>query len=169
MPTATLEREAVSQTANHWLAQVTNSWTDVLTPADDQILVAARNLLITLPARGRNHDTIMNAIDQTELIKLRMGAYLAEITDVIKNGQYADQYPEQPITAETGQRYWKVILTWGAQRMVHSFVEITTGDVFKAEGWSRPAKGVRYRLADDESFAELLRNVDAHGAYLYRR
>lgn len=37
----------------------------------------------------------------------------------------------------------------GLQRSVHAFVENATGHVYKAEGWKKPAKGVRYATVED--------------------
>lgn len=45
---------------------------------------------------------------------------------------------------------------------VHCFVEKSTGHVFKAEGWNRPAKGVRY-----ETWKDALTAADVYGGYLY--
>jgi|TARA_R100000742_G_C4278230_1_gene100806 hypothetical protein len=52
---------------------------------------------------------------------------------------------------------------------VHCFVEKDTGFVFKAAGWSQPAKGVRYDLSDPDSKARCLANCDPYGSYLYAR
>lgn len=54
---------------------------------------------------------------------------------------------------------------------VHCFVDATTGDVYKAAGWTGPAKGARYNLASDADFAFLMWVLDqpewAYGGYLY--
>lgn len=52
-------------------------------------------------------------------------------------------------------------------RSVHAFFDPTTGDVFKAEGWRKPAKGIRYNLLDDASFAKLIDRCGPTSGYLY--
>jgi hypothetical protein len=42
-----------------------------------------------------------------------------------------------------GRRYKKVVTDNGVQRMVHSFVEIETGYIFKPASWKAPAKHAR--------------------------
>jgi hypothetical protein len=49
---------------------------------------------------------------------------------------------------------------------VHSFVEVETGNVFKAAGWRAPAKHVRANIYDYNS---LKNGVNEHGAnYIIR-
>lgn len=55
----------------------------------------------------------------------------------------------------------------GTARSVHAFLDVRTGDIYKAAGWKAPAKHVRFNLLDDESFAELLATCDWAGRYLY--
>lgn len=89
---------------------------------------------------------------------------------------YAKRYPDTDVTGWYGieveplRKYWRIVqIGRGAGRSVHAFVDPTTGDVLKAAGWKSPAKGVRYNLLDDESFAKMLANVDPFGSYLYVR
>jgi hypothetical protein len=42
-----------------------------------------------------------------------------------------------------GRRYKKVVTDNGTQRMVHSFVEVKTGLIFKPASWKAPAKHAR--------------------------
>jgi hypothetical protein len=52
---------------------------------------------------------------------------------------------------KTSKRFYKVIQTetFGSGTCVHCFVEIATGDIYKAAGWNAPAKGVRGNLKND--------------------
>jgi hypothetical protein len=52
---------------------------------------------------------------------------------------------------------------------VHAFVDMATGSLLKAASWKAPAKGVRYFLLDDVSFARCLERADWAGSYLYQR
>lgn len=57
--------------------------------------------------------------------------------------------PPKLIVAEN-PRYWRIIRTEsGTGRSVYCFVDPMTGDVLKADGWKRPAKGARGNLFDD--------------------
>jgi hypothetical protein len=65
-----------------------------------------------------------------------------------------------------GPKFVRVIKVDGLNggKSVHSFIEITTGDVFKAAGWKAPAKHKRANIYDYES---LKRSVGHFGpAYL---
>ena len=93
----------------------------------------------------------------------RVNAWIAALTK---------DYGREGVTfySERLQRYCRIVMEHdGGGRSVHAFYEHDTGDVYKAAGWKAPAKGVRYRLADDESFAILLACCDWSGRYLYVR
>jgi hypothetical protein len=47
------------------------------------------------------------------------------------------------LIVDQGRRYLRVAVDTGAQRFAHAFVDMTTGDVLRPEGWSRPARGIR--------------------------
>lgn len=49
---------------------------------------------------------------------------------------------------EMGKRFAKIVVTSWGQKSVHCFVEISTGDLYKAATWSAPAKGVRGNIAN---------------------
>jgi len=78
---------------------------------------------------------------------------------------------------EFGSRFLKVAIAsalhlehlHNAPRSVFFFVEKETGDVYKAAGWKAPAKGIRYRLADDASFQEMKARIDPYSSFLYKR
>lgn len=70
---------------------------------------------------------------------------------------------------ESGKKYHKVVMvTCGGNRSVHCFVDKNTGDVYKAASWSKPAKGIRYNLLDEQSREECLMRSDWSGCYLYK-
>ena len=72
-------------------------------------------------------------------------------------------------TAEPSGSKYRIVMHNG-QDSVHSFVDATTGDLFKAAGWKVAAKGVRFNLLTE---MEMLRYVfttnpsNWAGAYLY--
>ena len=70
---------------------------------------------------------------------------------------------------ESGKKYHKVVMvTPQGNRSVHCFVDKQTGDVYKASSWSKPAKGIRYNLLDEESRERCLMVSDWAGGYLYK-
>lgn len=98
------------------------------------------------------------------MIETRLAEYVAVLN--------ASDPARHVFTVERGRKYAKVVqCSGGVSRSVHGFVEIATGAVLKPEGWAKPAKGVRYSLTDDASFADLLAAAAAPqafcGAYLY--
>lgn len=70
------------------------------------------------------------------------------------------------VTLADGRKFIKVVTDDGTQRSVHSFVEKTTGNLYKAASWNAPAKGVRYNLVQDWDMLDSI--MDQHGAYLYQ-
>lgn len=105
-------------------------------------------------------------LDTTATVELRLQEYLAALNAIAPEGYSFD-------TTE-GKRYTKIVMTVrGGQRSVHSFVEPSTGHVLKAAGWQRPAKGVRFNLANDVSFERLMEALKGRSAwasgYLYIR
>ena len=67
-----------------------------------------------------------------------------------------------------GRRYTRIIQRVPTGQSVHAFVENATGHVFKAAGWTGPAKGIRYMSVEDA--LEAARSVPfmaAFGGYLY--
>ncbi len=77
----------------------------------------------------------------------------------------ADRYEVNP----GGKKYARILRVRPgiAGGSAEAFVDLATGDVFKPDGWKRPAKGLRFRLADPESRERLLQ-VAGRSHYLYR-
>lgn len=78
---------------------------------------------------------------------------------------------------EPGRKYVKVVREeyWaspeGSKRIsksVHAFIEVATGDIYKAASWKAPAKnGARFNIVFDHD--ELIAACDPYGSYLYKR
>ena len=78
----------------------------------------------------------------------------------------------QTLTADAvefipGRKFGKVVFAGKWQRSVHSFVELSTGDLLKAAGWNAPAKGVRFNLLQE--LDKVTAVADPYGSYLYKR
>lgn len=79
---------------------------------------------------------------------------------------------------EPGRKYIKVVReeVWGSNiyswyrvsKSVHAFIEVATGDIYKAASWKAPAKnGARFNVVNDN--ASLIVACDPYGSYLYKR
>jgi len=51
---------------------------------------------------------------------------------------------------EVGKKYARITKTSWGQKSVHCFVEMTTGDIYKAATFSAPAKGVRGNINSEK-------------------
>lgn len=99
-----------------------------------------------------------------DLIQARIGEWL-DLLNKLGDDESGYVYT---YTAVRLNKYTKIVSTYrDGSRSVHAFVDPLTGDVYKAAGWKAPAKGVRFNLADDDSFADMMLRVDRHGSYLY--
>lgn len=65
--------------------------------------------------------------------------------------------------AEGGRKFTKIVATHGGQRSVYCFLD-ADGNVYKAEGWKKPARGIRSTLATLD-----MSRVDKFGSWLYAR
>jgi hypothetical protein len=63
---------------------------------------------------------------------------------------------------ETGRKFVRVVLNGGA----YFFMEIATGNIYKAASFKAPAKGVRFHIDNLLSNPEI---CDQYGSFLYRR
>lgn len=78
-------------------------------------------------------------------------------------------------TLEPGRKYIKVVReeVWDnnigkVSKSVHAFIEVSTGDIYKAASWKAPAKnGARFNVVNDN--ANLIAACDPYGGYLYKR
>lgn len=60
-------------------------------------------------------------------------------------------HPKHVFSYKLGRKYAKIITVTEAgagQRMVHSFVDLKTGDILKAASWNAPAKKARGSVLD---------------------
>ena len=89
--------------------------------------------------------------------------HIRKIQEIDNNGVDDEFY------IESGRKYHKIVHNSRGSRSVHAFVDKKTGDVYKAASWSKPAKGVRYNLLDDDSREDCYSECDWSGGYLYVR
>jgi hypothetical protein len=69
------------------------------------------------------------------------------------------------LSVEYGRRYAKVVASDRNQRSVYCFLDMSNGDILKAEGWAKPAKHARGSLHEPSSWKDA---VTAWGARYLR-
>ncbi len=70
-------------------------------------------------------------------------AFAARVFDEICADPSAYEPNMRPVTVEAGRKYARLVRNGS----VWCFVEIATGDIYKAAGWKGPAKHVRGNIA----------------------
>jgi hypothetical protein len=104
---------------------------------------------------------------QREKIRTAIEAY-ARAHQVQVNEAYGrdDSRFETPtISIMWGRRYARIVFAHAGQRTARAFVDMTTGDVLKPDGWKGPARHARGNVLDVHAG---LGSTTAYGvAYLY--
>ena len=73
--------------------------------------------------------------------------------------QYTPNLDKPTISvAPRGRKYKKLVMYDGTQKTVHSFVEVSTGDIFKPASWKAPAKHARGNIYKDRGNEALTDN-----------
>lgn len=101
-----------------------------------------------------------------------LNAFLAAVNEgfIKQNVNMAAAFPEgyyEPVTLEAGSKYIRVVSSSHGSHSVYCFVDKATGDVLKAAGWKKPAKGARASIYKPESY-EPARN-ECYTGWLYAR
>jgi hypothetical protein len=92
--------------------------------------------------------------------------YHKEQIDKLCEGEGVDQF-----IYTKGKKYAKIIhiMNDSKQRSAHAFVDMNTGDVYKAKDWRGPSlNGVRYNLLEESSREQMYKRADWAGSYLYK-
>ena len=106
-------------------------------------------------------DQKMNPIDvqerldgYVEMVQGKMNAYWEMM-------KFTHAAPDT-ITVDYGKKYARVVHANGAQRSVHTFVNMINGDILKSGGWKAPApNGVRGNIFEKDFGASV---VNEYGA-----
>ena len=136
---------------------------------------------------GDEADAIRAALMPTENDESTADAESVSVADLVEeyratlqtsqnegdHGQAFEGRFAQIFKAKKGRRYWKITHEDrdGGSLAVHSFIDATTGEVFKADGWSKPAAGARFDLTDPASrdrCMEAARRSRGYTGFLYR-
>ena len=95
--------------------------------------------------------------------------------------KFQRQYSEMSVLhhdIKPGRKYIKIMMTTTSKDRdpdleknwsVWCFIDKETGAVYKPADWRGPAKGIRYQLLDDDSFADACQRVNWSGGWLYLR
>ena len=81
---------------------------------------------------------------------------------------YSDTDPEayfKPVTVSTGKKNAKVWIHSGSSTSIYCFINMETGQIFKAAGINAPAKGARGNIFNPECYEN--QNLSGTG-WLYR-
>jgi hypothetical protein len=113
-------------------------------------------------------------IDALE-VEVLVQEYVTALETMLES-HYAERFSlltPPTVSVEYGKKFARIVFS-DSQRMVHSFVDTTTGNVLKAAGWTAPQKdkgglAVRYSLTDTESKARCFAEMDPYGGYLYKK
>lgn len=104
-------------------------------------------------------ETMVQVQEKKLFVLQRIEALLGALNELPRQTWEQDQRYE----LKGGTKYLRV----AKANYVHFFVDALTGDILKAAGWKAPAKGARYNIATEEGMAEMLRNFDTCGRFLY--
>lgn len=73
------------------------------------------------------------------------------------------RFPGKVHAVDQGRKYARVTREYYGQRHAYCFVD-GDGNIYKADGWNRPAKGVRNTLAKVD-----VNKIDEYTGWLYAR
>jgi hypothetical protein len=66
-----------------------------------------------------------------------------------------------------GAKVVRIVVERHGSKSVHAFVDLATGDLYKAAGWKAPAKGARGNIATADGLADVQARFNWSGGYLY--
>ena len=76
----------------------------------------------------------------------------AKLTEWHVLAQNVGSAPE--VSIEPGTKYARIVVSSaGPQRSAYGFIDLTTGDLLKADGWKKPAKHVRGNIYRENPLA----------------
>jgi len=111
--------------------------------------------------------------DARNSIQLKVREYCLMLCDALVDNfksRYPNRTDDYTFTIESGRKYHKIMMTTGGgSRLVHAFVDMKTGEVYKPASFKAPAKNVRYNLLVISDREWLLEHADWAGGYLYAR
>lgn len=67
-----------------------------------------------------------------------------------------------------GAKVVRIVVERHGSKSVHAFVDLATGDLYKAAGWKAPAKGARGNIATADGLADVQARFNWSGGYLYK-
>lgn len=109
-------------------------------------------------------DQFVSEMDAKNSIQLNVTKWTLMLCDALEQ----DAPPRYKFVIESGRKYHKIVMfDSGNARSVHAFVNMKTGEVYKAATWQAPAKHVRFDLRIIEQREQLLSSADWAGCYLY--
>ncbi len=106
-------------------------------------------------------DQSMNPIDVQERINGYIEMVQGKMNDYWNRMNYTHAEPSV-IGVEYGKKYARVTHNSGAQRSVHTFVNMINGDILKSGSWKSPApNGVRGNIFENDFGASVVNEFGA--------
>jgi len=85
-----------------------------------------------------------------------LGAFQARLQAKLTEWHVLCQHVGSPpeVSIEPGTKYARIVVTSpGPQRSAYGFIDLTTGDLLKADGWKKPAKHARGNIYGENPLA----------------
>jgi hypothetical protein len=143
----------------------TASFSEFCATADARERIQQNVLLWTqMLCEALEQDFVEESIKRAKFFGVDNPEYCEERLRRLQQGE--DRYK---FYIESGRKYHKIIMeTESGSRSVHAFVDMKTGEVYKAASFKAPAKGVRFDLRVIKEREFVLENCDWAGGYLYK-
>jgi hypothetical protein len=141
--------------ADSWI-----KYSENMDPIEFQIIDGCYDLMNALK---KNYENYLIRIHEQHVTKDNRVEYNLAKIDEIKKGKHGLEF-----TIESGTKYHKILMHQHGNQSVHCFVNMKTGDVYKAASWKSPASGARFNLLQADENEWLMKNADWCGMYLYR-
>ncbi len=75
----------------------------------------------------------------------------------------------EPFEVQNGQKYARIIVNAHGSRSVYCFIDLSNGDILKADSWKKPAKGKRGSIWNADCDVGEGKPCNVHGGGLYKR
>lgn len=106
-----------------------------------------------------------------EGIDLRITEFCHKLLELhvesMKGSSIPDYYA--PFEVENGLKFARIVTNAHGSRSVYCFVDLSNGDILKAEGWKKPAKGKRGSIWNENCDVGASKPCNVHGGGLYKR
>ena len=147
--------------------------TIALTPAEARALAEGLLRAVGDIVPAPEADDSMAILDEDPAVaeaeqQATVAKFVARFIDLANTHKDTPVHLGYYFTAEKSGRNYRIVMHDGPNSRggsVHAFIDRTTGDVYKPEGWKKPAKGIRYNLVTEYDL--VAERFHYAGGYLY--